>query len=156
MHLLSCLAGLPEVDECTPAVLWQSTVTCGIVRCTENWVRIIEKNSTRFNIQLSRRKAQIKVLKKKHKKLPHPSALPDLEIFEALCIDLVDKEVRQLLAKLVEAVKKTLYVAELKLGLLTAGIFPVFPLLHWREGHELLQRVREGGFVGEETEEGGQ
>lgn len=70
--------------------------------------------------------------------------LPDLEVFEALCIDLVDEEVGQLLAQLVEAEEKTLHVAELQLGLVAQCVLAVLTLRLWGKRHELLDTGRKG------------
>lgn len=70
--------------------------------------------------------------------------LPDLEVFEALCIDLVNEEIRQLFAQLVEAEEKTLHVAELQLGLLAHRVLAVLTLRLWGKRHELLDTGRKG------------
>ena len=64
---------------------------------------------------------------------------PDLEVFEALGVHLVQEEVRQLLPQLVEAEEETLHVAELQFGLLVGRVLSVLHLV-WGEGHELLPK----------------
>lgn len=73
-----------------------------------------------------------------HFSLLQKTNLPDFEIFQLVRIDFVNEEVGHLLAKLVEAEKETLHIAELQLGFLVPGILSVLSFF-WRQGHELLQ-----------------
>lgn len=67
--------------------------------------------------------------------------LPDLEVLEALGVNLVDEEVGQLLSELVEAEEETLHITELQLGLLVRRVLSVLRLLWWQR-HELLKTFK--------------